>query len=61
MATTSQLRRIITLSTLSVVALGAIALTGLWHPNAPTEAMQMYLPKITGSLVVRMVSPKYGG
>src|SRR3990170_5506326 len=52
MATTSQLRRIITLSTLSVVALGAIALTGLWHPNAPTEAMQMYLPKITLPAVV---------
>ena len=47
MATTSQLRRIIILSGLAAVALGAIALTGLWHPNAPTEAMQMYLPKIT--------------
>src|SRR3990170_2951088 len=52
MATTSQLRRIITLSTLTVVALGAIALTGLWHPNAPTEAMQMYLPKITLPTVI---------
>src|SRR3989337_1484486 len=47
MAANSHLCRIITLSTLTVVALGAIALTGLWHPNAPTEAMQMYLPKIT--------------
>src|SRR3972149_1525492 len=52
MAATSQLRRIITLSTLTVVALGAIALTGLWHPNAPTEAMQMYLPKITLPTVI---------
>lgn len=52
MATTSQLRRIIILSTLAVVALGAIALTGLWHPNAPTEAMQMYLPSITLPTVI---------
>src|SRR3990170_4245259 len=52
MANTSQLRRIIILSVLSIVALGAIALTGLWHPNAPTEAMQMYLPKITLPAVV---------
>ncbi len=47
MANTSQLRRIVILSAISIVALGAIALTGWWHPNAPTEAMQMYLPKIT--------------
>jgi len=52
MATTSQLRRIIILSALTIVALGAIALTGLWHPNAPTEAMQMYLPKITLPTVI---------
>ncbi len=52
MTTTSPLRRIITLSVLTVVALGAIALTGLWHPNAPAEAMQMYLPKITLPTVV---------
>src|SRR6266511_5186569 len=52
MATTSSLRRMVILSALSVVALGAIALTGLWHPNAPTEAMQMYLPKITLPTVV---------
>jgi cytochrome c biogenesis protein CcdA len=43
----SQPRRIAILSALAVVALGAIALTGLWHPNAPAEAMQMYLPRIT--------------
>ena len=52
MAITSPLRRIIILSALAAVALGAIALTGLWHPNAPTEAMQMYLPKITLPTVI---------
>ena len=52
MATTSQLRRIVVLSSLLVLALGSIALTGLWHPNAPTEAMQMYLPRITLPTVV---------
>lgn len=52
MATTSPLRRIIVLSSLAVLALGSIALTGLWHPNAPSEAMQMYLPKITLPTVV---------
>lgn len=52
MANTSQLRRIVILSVLAVVALGAIALTGFWHPNAPTEAMQLYLPKITLPTVI---------
>jgi cytochrome c-type biogenesis protein len=52
MTTTSPLRRTITLSTLTVLAFGAIALTGLWHPNAPAEAMQMYLPTITLPTVV---------
>jgi cytochrome c biogenesis protein CcdA len=52
MVATSPLRRIVTLSTLTVVALGAIALTGFWHPNAPAEAMQMYLPKITLPTVI---------
>src|SRR5512134_1519733 len=52
MIATSPLRRILTLSTLAVVALSAIALTGLWHPNAPIEAMQMYLPKITLPTVI---------
>lgn len=49
---TSQVRRLSILSVLIVVALGAIALTGLWHPNAPAEAMQMYLPKVTLPAVV---------
>src|SRR5574342_1413238 len=52
MATTSQLRRIVILSALTIVAMGAIALTGFWHPNAPAEAMQMYLPSITLPTVV---------
>lgn len=52
MVATSPLRRIVILSTLAIVALGAVALTGLWHPNAPAEAMQMYLPKITLPTVV---------
>src|SRR5512143_3386744 len=45
--TAINVRRIAILSVLVVVALGAIALTGFWHPNAPVEAMQTYLPKIT--------------
>lgn len=52
MVTTSPLRRITILSTLAIVALGAVALTGFWHPNAPAEAMQMYLPKITLPTVI---------
>lgn len=52
MVTTSPLRRIVTLSTLAILALGAMALTGFWHPNAPAEAMQMYLPKVTLPTVI---------
>jgi cytochrome c-type biogenesis protein len=44
---TSHLRRIVIVSILAAVALGAAALAGLWHPNAPAQAMQMYLPQIT--------------
>jgi cytochrome c biogenesis protein CcdA len=43
----SILRRIVVVSLLLVVALGAVALTGFWHPNAPAESMQAYLPQIT--------------
>jgi cytochrome c biogenesis protein CcdA len=50
--TAAQVRRIVVLSSLLVLALGAIALTGLWHPNAPEAAMQMYLPKITLPAVI---------
>lgn len=40
-------QQILILSILSVVALGAIVLTGYWHPSTSSEAMQMYLPTIT--------------
>jgi cytochrome c biogenesis protein CcdA len=45
-------RRISVFSLLIVAALGAVALTGFWHPNAPTEAMQLYLPTITLPAVI---------
>jgi len=32
---------------LGIMAIGAIALTGLWHPQAPMAAMQSFLPQIT--------------
>jgi cytochrome c-type biogenesis protein len=44
---TSHLSRIVVISILATVALGALALAGMWHPNAPAEAMRMYLPQIT--------------
>jgi len=47
-----RLRTITVISILSAIALGAIALTGLWHPNAPNEAMQAYLPQITLPTVI---------
>ncbi len=43
--TATQVRRIAVFSLLAVLALGAVALTGFWHPNAPEAAMQVYLPK----------------
>src|SRR5512143_870011 len=45
-------RRILVVSILLVVALGAVALTGFWHPNAPDPAMHDYLPKITLPAVI---------
>lgn len=50
--TATQVRRIGVLSGLLVLALGAIALTGLWHPNAPEGAMAAYLPQITLPAVI---------
>src|SRR3990170_5798715 len=47
-----QVRRIVVFSALGAVALGALALTGFWHPNAPSEAMQTYLPQITLPAVI---------
>lgn len=48
----SVFRRVTVLSLLTAVALGAIALTGLWHPNAPMETMAAYLPAITLPTVI---------
>lgn len=42
-----RLRYITVISVLTVIALGSVALMGFWHPNAPAEAMQRYLPQIT--------------
>ncbi|MEW5985253.1 MAG: cytochrome c biogenesis protein CcdA [Chloroflexota bacterium] len=42
-----RLRTVTIVSLLGLIGLGAVALTGWWHPNAPAEAMQMYLPRIT--------------
>ncbi len=39
--------RTVVFSALGVLALGAIALTGIWHLNAPAAAMYAYLPQIT--------------
>src|SRR3989338_4784618 len=50
--TTANVRRVAVLSALAVVALGAVALTGFWHPNAPAEAMRVYLPQITLPTVI---------
>ncbi len=47
MAASGPLRRITVVSILAVLALAAVALTGWWHPHAPTAAMQAYLPAIT--------------
>jgi cytochrome c biogenesis protein CcdA len=40
-------RELLVFSILIVIALGAIALTGFWHPHAPNADMQSYLPSIT--------------
>ncbi len=48
----SILRRSAVLITLGVLALAAVGLTGLWHPNAPEMAMQSYLPTITLPTVI---------
>jgi cytochrome c-type biogenesis protein len=49
---TVRLRNLTVISTLTIVALGAVALAGFWHPNAPAEAMQMYLPQVTLPAVI---------
>jgi cytochrome c-type biogenesis protein len=45
-------RTILVGSLLGVIALGAVALTGFWHPQAPAVAMQTYLPQITLPIVI---------
>jgi len=45
--TSTLTRRVVVLGFLTVLALGAVALTGLWHPNAPNASMQAFLPTIT--------------
>lgn len=44
---TLRLRNITIFALLALVAFGALAMTGFWHPNAPNEAMRQYLPAIT--------------
>lgn len=56
------LRRTFVLTGLAVVALAAVAMTGLWHPNAPMAGMQTYLPAITlptviGAAVIDGINP----
>jgi cytochrome c-type biogenesis protein len=45
-------RNVFMFSLLALLALGAMAFTGFWHPKAPAEAMRMYLPQITFPAVV---------
>jgi cytochrome c biogenesis protein CcdA len=47
-----RLRNIAVLAALSIIGLGALALTGLYHPGAPSQAMQIYLPRITLPAVI---------
>ncbi len=49
---TLRLRSATVITVLSLIALGAVALTGFWHPNAPAEAMRVYLPQITLPTVI---------
>lgn len=45
-------RTITNMGVLTTIGLGAVALTGLWHPAAPSADMQMYLPHITLPTVI---------
>lgn len=42
-----RLRSLAILSVLIVIALGAIVLTGFWHPDAKMNTMAIYLPQVT--------------
>jgi cytochrome c-type biogenesis protein len=44
---TLRLRHATIVTVLSLITLGAAALTGFWHPNAPADAMRAYLPQLT--------------
>src|SRR5512136_485195 len=46
-ASSTIVRRLAVVSILLVIAIGAVALTGFWHPHAPSQAMQAILPQIT--------------
>jgi cytochrome c-type biogenesis protein len=45
-------RRIMIVSLLGVLGLGAVALAGFWHPMAPSEEMLQYLPSVTLPTVI---------
>jgi cytochrome c biogenesis protein CcdA len=49
---TLRLRELTVISLLAIVALGAVAIAGLWHPAAPGEMMQSYLPEVTLPTVI---------
>ncbi|MCH2448506.1 MAG: hypothetical protein MK198_00015 [Gracilimonas sp.] len=40
-------KKILIQTLLGVVAVGALALTGFWHPKAPSNEMKEFLPAIT--------------
>lgn len=46
------LRRNLILLVLGILALAAVGMAGYWHPNAPSKAMQSYLPVITLPTVI---------
>lgn len=52
MTRTLPLRTIVVSTLLGLVALGAVAFSSLWHPEAPVAAMQAYLPRITLPTVI---------
>lgn len=52
MALSLRLRTVIVATLLGLLGLGAVALAGFWHPEAPAAAMQAYLPSITLPTVI---------
>lgn len=49
---TLRLRTVTVFALLAAIALGAVTLTGWWHPHAPSLDMQRYLPQITLPAVI---------